>query len=275
MYARRSGAYNVTAENSDGRPGGTIFGRYADHYDGLYSDKDYVAECAYLERLFRHYSRRRVRSVLSLGCGTGSHDLVLAERGFRTTGVDRSAQMLRCFREKRVPADSQVRIRRGDIRSMRLGQRFDAVISMFAVIGYQATDRDLTRALATAAAHLDRGGLFLFDVWFGSAVLRDPPKERVKVVATPTGSLERRTLCMHHPLEQVVDITFETTPVEHDKRGRTIRETHRMRYFFPREIATAVNGAGLRLVTIAPFLEVEREPTDQDWNVMVVARAPG
>lgn len=275
MSARRSGKYDVTAEKAGGRPGGTIFGRYADHYDGLYSDKDYVAECAYLEELFRHHSRRKVRSVLSLGCGTGNHDLLLAARGFRTTGVDRSAQMLRHFREKRVAAGAQVRIRRGDIRSVRLGERFDAVISMFAVIGYQVTDRDLRRALATAAAHLERGGVFLFDVWFGAAVLRDPPKDRVKAVATETGSLERRTLCRHHPLEQVVDITFETTPTENGKRRRTIRETHRMRYFFPREIATAVNDAGLRLVTIAPFLEIGREPTDQDWNVMVVARAPG
>jgi predicted TPR repeat methyltransferase len=55
-----------------------VFGNYARFYDNLYSDKDYAAECRYLEKLFRRHSGRGVRSILDLGCGTGNHDLPLA-----------------------------------------------------------------------------------------------------------------------------------------------------------------------------------------------------
>ena len=38
--------------------------------------------------------------ILDLGCGTGGHALVLARRGYRITGVDRSASMLEIARRK-------------------------------------------------------------------------------------------------------------------------------------------------------------------------------
>ena len=56
-----------------------VFDRYARFYDVLYRDKDYAAECRYLERIFDRHSPRRVRSVLDLGCGTGGHALFLRQ----------------------------------------------------------------------------------------------------------------------------------------------------------------------------------------------------
>ncbi|MBK7972225.1 MAG: methyltransferase domain-containing protein [Deltaproteobacteria bacterium] len=158
--------------------------RYAALYDELYADKDYAAECRYLERLFARFGARRVRSVLSLGCGTGGHDLILARKGLRVTGVDRSPGMLAAYRAKAAAAGIVADVVHGDVRSVRLERRFDAVISMFAVIGYQVGDADLAGALATAAAHLAPCGLFVFDVWYGPAVLADPPRDRTKTVAT-------------------------------------------------------------------------------------------
>ena len=57
-------------------------------YDGLTADVDYEAWADYLERQFRR-SRRPVRTVLDLACGTGSLTRVLAGRGYEMIGVDR------------------------------------------------------------------------------------------------------------------------------------------------------------------------------------------
>ena len=79
----------------------TVFGcGYADQYDLLYSDKDYEAECDLLEEVFRRYGTGPVQTILDLGCGTGSHALLLARRGYQVTGVDRSQEMLAQARQK-------------------------------------------------------------------------------------------------------------------------------------------------------------------------------
>lgn len=65
----------------------SVFQSYADYYDVLYSDKDYGAECDFLESIFGRYCNRPVRTILDLGCGTGGHTFVLAERGYQISGL--------------------------------------------------------------------------------------------------------------------------------------------------------------------------------------------
>lgn len=252
----------------------STFGRYARYYDLLYRDKDYAAEVDGLELLFERFAPRRVHTVLDLGCGTGGHALPLADRGYTVTGVDRSAGMLRAAHAKARSAANEVFFERGDVQTVRLGRRFDAVISMFAVLGYQTGDDEIRAALLTAAAHLRPGGLFIFDVWFGPAVLHDPPQDREKVVREGARRVVRRTTSRIDYLNQVVAVNFATEA----RLGRALiercGEEHRMRFFFPREIALLLEGAGLRQLLLAPFLKPDAEPGPDDWNVMVVAQRP-
>lgn len=252
----------------------SAFGRYARWYDALYRDKDYEAEVDFLEAMFGRLARRRVRTVLDLGCGTGGHALVLARRGYAVSGVDRSPGMLRIARNKAGAAGLAVGFERGDLRSVRLGRRFDAVIAMFAVLGYQTADEDVLAALATAAAHLAPGGLLVFDVWFGPAVLADPPHDRTKRVSEGGLHIVRRTRCETDLVSQVVSVRFSTEARARGRAPERCDEEHRMRFFFPRELALLLESAGLRLRLLAPFLEPDREPGAGDWNVTVVAERP-
>ncbi len=150
---------------------------YAEQYDILYEDKDYAAECDLLERVFDKYDRR-VQSILDIGCGTGNHSIPLAQRGYQVTGVDLSESMLERARQK--AGDGNPVFVQGDARKVNLHQTFDAVLMMFAVLGYQLSNDDVLAALRTVRQHLKPGGLFVFDVWYGPAVLSIRPGDRVK-----------------------------------------------------------------------------------------------
>ena len=77
-----------------------VFGQdYANAYDYLYQDKDYNKECDFLEKIFLRYSGS-TSSILDLGCGTGGHVNILAEKGYKVTGIDRSGEMLSIARKK-------------------------------------------------------------------------------------------------------------------------------------------------------------------------------
>jgi SAM-dependent methyltransferase len=161
----------------------SVFDAYARYYDLLYRDKDYAQEADFIQRLLQTHAPTAQR-LLELGSGTGRHAEHLAEQGYHITGVERSAEMLaRCSqRQAHQPSAIAQRLSflQGDLREVRLDQTFDAVLSLFHVISYQTSNADLAAAFKTVALHLKPGGVFIFDVWYGPAVLHDLPQVRVK-----------------------------------------------------------------------------------------------
>src|SRR5512136_1906001 len=103
--------------------GMSVFGAYSRYYNLLYKDKDYKGEADYVHRLIEKH-RPGAKSILDLGCGTGRHDLLLAEKGYAVTGVDMSEDMLGVANAGvagRASRASTLSFQRGDIRALRLG----------------------------------------------------------------------------------------------------------------------------------------------------------
>jgi SAM-dependent methyltransferase len=248
-----------------------VFGQvYADQYDCLYHDKDYEAECDFLEAMFRKMNVP-VKTILDLGCGTGGHAILLAQRGYEVTGVDRSENMLAIAGAKAKAADVDVEFVGGDIRTVELGRTFDAVIAMFAVMCYQTTNTDLAAACLTARRHVDPGGVFAFDGWHGPGVLTDLPTQRVKIVQNGN----RRVVRFTQPVLDVVAHTVETRFImwvtEEERILSEVDETHMMRFLFPREVAYFLEVAGFAQVEFCPFMDLEGRLDKDCWNMMVIA----
>lgn len=249
-----------------------VFGAaYAAAYDQLYGDKDYTAEVDLIEHLFQRYSPEPVSRVLDLGCGTGNHALPLAQRGYGVVGVDRSAEMLRQASERA----SSARLVLGDITEVDLAETFDAVLMMFAVLGYQTRNCDVRAALAAARRHLDNGGLLFADVWYGPAVLAQRPSERVKVIDAPDGvQLIRVASSELDSLHSLCTVRYHLWRIEEGRVRAEVREEHPMRYFFAPELELVLNQAGFELARLGAFPRFfEDEPSEETWNVAFAARA--
>ena len=251
-----------------------LFGQiYAPAYDVLYRDKDYDGEVELLGRVFRQYGPQPVRTVLDLGCGTGNHALRLAARGYEVVGVDRSPKMLaeadRKAREQGVTAHFQ----QADIRDVGLRERFDAVLMMFAVLGYQTEETDVRSVLRAARHHMHPDGLLVLDVWYGPAVLAQGPGERVRTIEQAGSTWVRRSSGKLDEQHHCCRVDFN---LMHMRDGKMLEETdecHTMRYFFRDEIELFLKDSGFRLLRLGAFPEFDREPDHTTWNVMAVAVA--
>jgi SAM-dependent methyltransferase len=253
----------------------TVFGRdYSSAYDLLYRDKDYDAECDRIERIIRDHHKGVVRTVLDLGCGTGNHVVRLAGRGYSVTGVDRSGDMLDIARLKARNSNFNCTFVQSDIRTFRSKKKFDVVIMMFAVLGYQIGNADIEQALATVQRHLKPGGLFVCDVWYGPAVLHQKPGDRVRITNIADTTIIRVSSGNLDSYRHVVDVHFQVWKIVGDRVTEKIREDHRMRFFFPQEIAGLMKNAGLDLTLIRDFDDITREPDENSWNIWVVGKNP-
>ena len=247
---------------------------YANVYDTLYRDKDYTAESALIQRLFHQYHKGSLRTVLDLGCGTGSHALPLCRAGYEVVGVDCSQDMLAEARRKATEAGSKEAVfHHADIRCLDLKQTFDAGLMMFAVLGYQLENADVLATLKSARSHLRSDGLLLFDVWYGPAVLTERPSQRVKMIPTAEGQVLRVASGQIDGRRHVCTVQYQLWELKQRQLVSCIEETHRMRYFFPLELEFFLECAGFRLRELRAFPDFDRDADETTWNVMCVANA--
>ena len=250
-----------------------IFGSlYSDSYDLLYEEKNYKGECDVLERIFQEYAETQITSILDLGCGTGNYTLRLAERGYEVCGVDISESMLEIAREKIQNTPASIQFFYSDIASIQLDRQFDAAIMMFAVLGYQHTNEQITKTLKNISTHLKAGSLLIFDVWYGPAVLSQKPQEKCRVIHSGKDTVIR----VAHPeldtFHQFCDVRFNIYRIRDGEPVIETDEVHRMRFFFAQELSLILESTGFEVVRIGQFLDFKCDPTDSSWNIVVVAR---
>jgi len=249
-----------------------VFESYASFYDALYREKDYNAECDFLEEVFKKYSAP-VKSILDVGCGTGGHSLLLAKRGYDVSGVDLSPHMLSIAKEKAAEEGLSLKLKEGDARSFEFGEKFDAVVSMFAVMGYQITNEDIDKAFKRVREHLKSGGLFVFDIWFGPAVLTDRPSDKVLIIEHGDEKIIRMTRPDLSVMNHTVDVKFTVMRTKDNTIIENTEETHPMRFFFPQELEYFLKNNNMKMLDICPFLKLDEKVTLASWNISVIAKA--
>ena len=255
-----------------------VFDTYARYYDLLYANKDYAGEATFVDRTLRQHGAGG-GSLLELGCGTGKHALELAQRGWEVCGVDLSAAMVAQAQDRaaRSPEGlkSKVGFQLGDVRTVRVGKTFDSVISLFHVMSYQTTNADLAAAIETAVTHLKPGGVFLFDFWYGPAVLTDPPAVRVKRMKDDDLEVTRLAEPELRPDEDQVVVNYHVfLRNRHSGEVAEVREAHPMRFLFLPELDHLLRTAGLETVGSGAWCSTAPLGTDTWYGYLVARRLP-
>ena len=249
-----------------------VFGTYSRYYDTLYREKDYEKECGYILSLIKTYGTVEPNSLLDLGCGTGGHAVLLAEHFDRITGIDRSSDMLEIAGEKTSGVSNRIDLMQSDISDFSLEETFDAAVSLFAVIGYLNTNEAVTNCFTAVRDHLNPKGLFMFDVWYGPAVLSQKPEDRYKIIENDTGKIIRFAGPVLKTMQDTVTVNYRILELDGDRVVNELEESHSMRYFFVPEVRYMLETCGFELLDVFPYLEQDTEPGQDDWNVMFIAR---
>jgi len=236
------------------------------YYDLLYQQKDSAAEANYVDQLLRRHGIPGT-SLLEFGSGTGRHGCLLAERGYRVHGIERSDAMVQAAQQ--APGFT---CQQGDITTTRLSQPVDAVISLFHVLSYQTSNAAVQATFANAAHHLPRGGLFLFYVWYSPAVAAQQPEVRIKRISTPDLAITRIAEPTIHPNDNRVDVHY-TFFAQHTGSGElhTFNETHPMRHFSLPELDLFAEATGFDRLCAEEWLEGD-PPSAATWGVCLVLR---
>jgi SAM-dependent methyltransferase len=188
--------------------------------------------------------------------------------GFEVEGSDISADMVEIARE-RVP----LRFHNESFQTCdRIGEKYHAVIAMFAAIDYLTDYADLTRSLRNIRQLLHPNGVFIFDFWNGNEVLKSYSPQRTKEARDESLTVVRTSRTTLDRVAQVATVAFEFTLLEAGAVVHEFTEEHRVRYFFPQEMMDLLAANGFEVVQRCPFLKDEHQVDPDAWNLTYVAR---
>jgi SAM-dependent methyltransferase len=230
-------------------------------------------------RFYADFAARSGGPVLELGSGTGRVSLEMAKRGVDVVGVESVPAMIARAKQKLagLPANvkKRVKLRRGDLRKVRLREKFPLVISPFNVFMHLYTRADLEQALATVRAHLAKKGVFVFDVLMPDlvAMTRRPAKLYRGPSLTHPETGKR-----YHYLEafeydaprqvQMVSMIFQDAVDIGDMRIVPLSQ----RQFFPQELETLLHYNGFAIERSYGDFDASPLETDSESQI-IVARA--
>jgi SAM-dependent methyltransferase len=216
------------------------FDAYAQYYNLFYDGKDYKGESEYIHNLIQTYSKG-ASEVLEFGCGSGGHARELVKYDYSIHGVDISSRMLEQAKSSSLKDATKVSFSLGDVRALTLNKKFEVVLSLFHVLGYQNTDEDVLKTFSTAHEHLKPGGLFIYDFWYGPTVLSDGPSTRVLQIKKDHQEIFRISEPNLDLKKNICKINYSIFVKESTELYKKINEIHSMRYFFQNEFAQFEN----------------------------------
>ncbi len=132
-------------------------------YDVVMEHVDYAFWASYVHDQIQQY-RPESKTILELGCGTGSLAFELAPLGsYQYLGTDRVEMMVRVARAKADMADAPVQFEVADFSNFRVDRRVDVVILLYDGLNYLLEPTEIGDLMSCVFAALEPGGLFVFD----------------------------------------------------------------------------------------------------------------
>jgi SAM-dependent methyltransferase len=215
------------------------YSRLAGVYDEIVVDPCHGRWASFLDEIWGG-DADGVRSVLDLCCGTGLLAAELIRLGYRVTGVDASAAMLRLARER---LGGEAILEQAVLPDLAAGGPFDAVTCTFDGFNY-LSPADLRATLAAAAARLRPGGWLVFDL-HTDAMLEF-------TVANPVveGESEGNGFVISSVIDPGTRLCETTIEVDRPRNGEPFSERHRQWFHGDEAVRNGLAAVGFRVTGV-------------------------
>ena len=230
-----------------------LYSEFAEWWPLMSAPADYEEEAAFYFTTMSDAATRPIETMIELGSGGGNNALHMKKLVKTLVLTDLSDGMLAHSRRLNPECEHHL----GDMRSVRVNRRFDAVFVHDAVM-YMTSEAELARAIETAFVHCRPGGVALF--------APDHVRENF-TPSTDCGGHDGEDRAMRYlewswdPDPADTTMTTDYTYTFRDRRGdiRVVHDRH-IEGLFPRETWLRLFREGGFEPRVIPFDHSELQP---------------
>jgi len=216
---------------------------YRANYDYLVgASRDFDSQINWLDKIFQE---NKVRTVLDCGCGTGTHAIKLAKKGYLVTAFDYNINQVELAKKKAKQTGVAINFQVGDIKDFSFG-KFDAVISLFSVLTYacQSTE-DLNKVINCVKNNLNSRGIAFLET--NTSKLFEAEKLKTQKHSDENIDVARVRFYEETNEKNLVDVAYVYLIKEKGKEVEKIVATATNRFFTKEEMESAIEQSGLKL----------------------------
>lgn len=215
--------------------------------------------------------------ILDVGCGSGRHSIGLAKAGYKVTGIDASAHLIRLAQgdAKKIALPNSPHFLQKNILTLKISNAFDGVISILS-FGFSKHEEDHVMILKNTARALKKNGRMLLATVYLPQIAK---------ILEKTGTHKGTTIFAHPNTRSLGNGVTETKQVFFDletmmhtvtttlSRGKKIlgREESSVRVFTVPEIKRLFEASGLKIEELYGDFDGEKL-TAQSKRLVIVAK---
>lgn len=249
-----------------------IYTHLAPVYDEVMKDVDYEIWADFIDDIIAtHYDD--ARTLLELGCGTGTLSLLIEEFDlYDITATDISNEMLDVARFKAEFKQSKIRFQQVDFTDIRLDRTFDVVVLVFDGINYMTEEHGILRVLDQVKSVMDDRSLFIVD--FATATNSQKHADLMNDEGITPDHWRYVRVSRFLPAERLHynDFTLEKLSEDNAHVLQRTREVHVQRVYTFEEMTALVAKSGLRILAAYSGFDLEDATSQSDRITLVLQK---
>lgn len=138
----------------------TAYKELAKYYDLIFQGKDYRKESDFIREVVKR-KMPNAKSILDVGCGTGTHLNMLVDRFEMLWGIDPNPEIIKEAKKKSFKINYLV----ASMAEFEIRQKFDVITCLYSVFNYNLTVKEAKKTINNFKKHLNNNGLVIFALY--------------------------------------------------------------------------------------------------------------
>ncbi len=199
-------------------------------------------DTSFIIKLCKKYGK--VKSVLDVGCGIGSHVKHLHDKGYEAEGVEADPAKVK-FSQKKYP---NLTFKHQFMQNLDMNKKYDAIICIHNIIAFNKTNEEVFATFKNFNQHLKKGGLLLVQTKNAMGLI----KNKFVNKRIDTGE-DRKAMGIKAVLEEDVDVTnqrfiMKRTFLRLKDNKKVGTYTKNSRLYFPQELKFFLEQSGFEVL---------------------------
>ena len=203
---------------------------YAKYYDLLTGHKDYKGEIELLINFLKGKGFNSNSKILSIGCGIGKHENMLASYFSEVVAIDNSPHMIKNARK--LYQRNNLEFICCDIKDLN-NKKFDIVISLFNVFNCIKNINNLSEIMQMVSRLINKKNIFIFEIWNKEAVEIKPPEIIIRKYENKDIFMKRIAKTIFDKKKSLIKINYEISGTKKEKAFK-LNSTHKI-YLYSKE----------------------------------------